>query len=89
MDNQYENNLKLLETRLVEKIDLENVDQVKNELEKDFLSFFKTKANNMQYYYERKQERIKSTANNGNNINKRKRSTSPNKREITEKKMIK
>ena len=89
INNQYENNLKLLETCLVEKLVLENVDQVKNELEKDFLSFFKTKANNMQYYYERKQERIKSTANNGNSINKRKRSTSPNKIETTEKKMIK
>ena len=84
-----ENKLKLLETHLA-KISLGNVEKVKNELEKDFLSFFKVKANNMQYYYERKQERIKSSANsNGNSANKRKRSNSPSKIETTEKKMIK
>ena len=81
-----ENQLKSLETQLGTNIKLENIDQIKNELEKDYLSFFKTKANNMQYYYERKQERINLTANA---VGKRKHTDSSSEMKNVEKKMIK
>jgi hypothetical protein len=35
---------------------------LKEELDREYLSFFKAKVNNMSYYYDKKQERIESTA---------------------------
>lgn len=36
------------------------VDEIKNDLEKEYVSFFKAKCNNMNYYYKQKEERIKA-----------------------------
>ena len=70
------NKLKSLEKHLLENVQFKSVEDLKNEMEKDFLSYFKAKANNMQYYYEKKQERINMISEKANSKNKRKHANS-------------
>lgn len=66
-----DDSIKLLESDLNENIKFNQVEKLKQELDKEYQSYFKAKVNNMSYYYERKQERIES-----HNQNRRKHKTS-------------
>ena len=85
-----EKKLKSIECHLLENVTFKSVVELKSDLEKDYLSFFKAKSNNMQYYYEKKHERMGLTPAKTNTSNSQKRKHSNSTSEITnETKMIK
>lgn len=61
---------------MTEKIKTKNVIEIRNELEREYLNYFKVIINNLDEYYERKSKRImekqakrKRTDSNSNNAN--------------------
>ncbi|CAF0977169.1 unnamed protein product [Brachionus calyciflorus] len=84
LDELSENELKFktLLNRLNSDVALEKASDVKLEMEKNYQSYFKAIVNNMEDYYQRKQERIQSTSG------KRKHTISKSESDLSEPKVV-